>query len=97
MVNLLLVVLWAQPGDAPGFQIDDDLLSGLFALAGTAVYSVLREYEIGQYVGLEFSQKNVGNIFDSILHIMDSVQRNDPAHYSLLRRHIVSLSSVLRK
>ena len=96
-MNLLLIILWAQPGNAPGFQIDDDLLSGLFALAGTAVYSVLREYEIGQYVGLEFSQKNIGNIFDSILHIMDSVWRNDPVHYSLLRRHIVSLSSVLRK
>ena len=86
-MNLLLIILWAQPGDAPGFQIDDDLLSGLFALAGTAVYSVLREYEIGQYVGLEFSQKNVGNIFDSILHIMDSVRSNDPVHYSLLHRH----------
>ena len=96
-MNLLLVVLWAQPGDVPGFQINDDLLSGLFALAGTAVYSVLQEYEIGQYVGLEFSQKNVGNIFNSILHIMDSVRCNDPAHYSLLCRHIVSLSSVLRK
>ena len=61
LVNLLLVILWAQPGDTPGFQINDDLLSGLFALAGTAIYSVLWEYEIGQYVGLEFSQKNVGN------------------------------------
>ena len=97
LVNLLLIILWAQPGDAPGFQIDDNLLSGLFALAGTAIYSVLREYEIRQYISLEFSQKNVGNIFNSILHIISSVQCNDPTHYSLLQRHIVALSSVLRK
>ena len=97
LVNLLLVVLWAQPGNAPGFQIDDDLLSGLFALAGTAIYSVLREYETGQYISLEFSQKNIGNTFDSILHIINSVRRNDPTHYSLLCRHIVALSSALGK
>jgi len=97
-MDLLLVVLWAQPGDVPDFQINDhgELLSGLLALAGTAIYSALREYGTGRYVSLEFSQKNVGNVFDTILHIVEGVRHNDTTHYALLRRQLVSLSSALR-
>ena len=91
LLNLLLVILWAQPG----FQIDDELFGGLLSLAGMAIFSTLREYETGHYVAVEFSQKNVGDVFDSILHIIDGVQHNNPAHYSSLRTQLISVSSTL--
>jgi len=81
-LDLLLIVLWAQPGELPGFQIDDELFHGWFSIAGAAILSALQEYETGQYVAVEFSQKNVGNVFDSILDIIDSVQHDNPTHYS---------------
>ena len=96
MLDLLLVVLWAQPGELPGFQIDDKLFRGWLSLAGAAILSALKEYETGQYVAVEFSQKNVGNVFDSILDIIDGVRHNNPTHYSLLQKKLISLSSALR-
>ncbi|KAI5981112.1 hypothetical protein EDD15DRAFT_2204521 [Pisolithus albus] len=45
LIELPLVVLWAQPGDKCGLHIDEDLFRGVLALAAMAIISTLREYQ----------------------------------------------------
>ncbi|KIK11316.1 hypothetical protein PISMIDRAFT_25792 [Pisolithus microcarpus 441] len=95
LIELPLVVLWAQPGESLGFQIDEDAFGGILTLAGTAIVSALREYETGKYIAVEFSQKNVGNEVATILKIIDNIRREDSSQYTLLHSRLHNLSLAL--
>ncbi|KAI6146866.1 hypothetical protein BKA82DRAFT_10421 [Pisolithus tinctorius] len=84
LIELLLTMLWAQPGERFTIQLNNNTFTRLLALSGAAIVSTLREYKSGRYVAVEFSERNIGADFEAIQGFVETVHQEIPSRFSLL-------------
>ncbi|KAF8325725.1 hypothetical protein F5887DRAFT_1085230 [Amanita rubescens] len=70
-----------------GEQASYALTPAMVALAATAVYAAIREWETGRYVSTHFSANIFADIYrNHVTHLLEIQAKNRPAYESLMRR-----------
>ena len=82
LVSIVLQTIFHSHGGKLQDFVDFSNMDIIFALAGTAVYCALKEYETGRYAQLEFGGE-MSSIFDTCLEKIKEI-RGNPELCSLL-------------
>ncbi|KIM69289.1 hypothetical protein SCLCIDRAFT_19897 [Scleroderma citrinum Foug A] len=82
LLDLALVVLIPDYLDV---QLSDEVVDGIFALSGAALFSALKEYETGKLKAVDFSKHLTGSIHAHIVEVIEDAVINDCIHFKNLR------------
>ena len=90
LLDLALVVLIPDYLDV---QLSNEVVDGIFALSGAALFSALKEYETGKLKAVDFSKHLMGSIHAHIVEVIEDAVINDCIHFKNLR---ITLQNVVR-